>query len=318
MDEFYLGIDLGGTNIVAGVIDKKFNIISKAKTETKAGRTSEEIADDMAKTVFEALKLSEKKIEDLTWIGVGSPGAIDAKNGIVLFAGNLNFSNVPLAKMLEERLKKPVFLENDANSAAYGEFIAGACKGKKNSIMITLGTGVGGGIIIDGKIYSGFNFAGAELGHTVLEVNGEPCTCGRKGCFEAYSSATGLIKMTKKAMSLDKKSIMHNLVEKEQKVSGKTAFEAMRLGDETAKKVVDEYIKYLGHGVANLINIFQPQILCIGGGVSNEGENLLLPLKEFVKTQIFTRNLEENTEIVLAELGNDAGIIGAAFLGRLG
>ena len=176
-----------------------------------------------------------------------------------------------------------------------------------------MGTGVGGGIIIDGKIYSGFNFAGAELGHTVIEVDGPECTCGRKGCFEVFSSATGLIRMTKEAMAADPSSKMHGMVK--DKVDARLAFDAMRAGDVPAKAVVDEYIKYLAAGIANVINIFQPEILCIGGGVCNEGDALLLPLKELVSREIYTRGGVKNTEIVIASLGNDAGIIGAAFLG---
>ena len=182
-------------------------------------------------------------------------------------------------------------------------------------MCITLGTGVGGGIIINKKIYSGFNFAGAEIGHTVINVDGPQCTCGRKGCFEVYSSATGLIRMTKEAMEKDPASALHAEVEEHGKVSARTAFNAMRKGDATAKQVVDDYIKYLACGIANTINIFQPDILCIGGGVCNEGDPLLLPLKEQVAKEVYTRNSEKNTEIVIAKLGNDAGIIGAAFLG---
>ena len=184
-----------------------------------------------------------------------------------------------------------------------------------DAVCITLGTGVGGGIIIDGKIYSGFNFSGAEIGHTVVEVDGPQCTCGRKGCFEVFSSATGLIRMTKEAMEENKDSVMWKMVEDDNKVSGRTAFNAMRKGDQTAKNVVDKYIKYLAAGITNTINIFQPNVLCIGGGICNEGDPLLLPLKALVAKEVYTRNSSKNTEIVIAKLGNDAGIIGAAFLG---
>ena len=218
---------------------------------------------------------------------------------------------------IHKYIDKPVFIENDANAAAYGEFVAGAAKNSVNAVCITLGTGVGGGIIIDGKIYSGSNMAGAELGHTVLEVDGPQCTCGRKGCFEVYSSATGLIRMSKEAMEKDKNSIMWKLAEeKNGKVTARTSFDAMRAGDASAKKVVDKYIKYLAAGITNIINIFQPDVLCIGGGVCNEGDPLLLPVKDLVKKEVYTRTLNKNTDIVIAKLGNDAGIIGAAFLGN--
>ena len=222
-----------------------------------------------------------------------------------------------MKKYIPESIDKPVFIENDANAAAYGEYVAGAAKGAENAVCITLGTGVGGGIIINGKIYSGFNFAGAEIGHMVIDANGPQCTCGRKGCFEVFSSATGLVKMTKEAMEVDKDSAMHKIkAERNGKISARTAFDAMKLGDKTAKEVVDKFIKYLAIGLTNTINIFQPDVLCIGGGVCNEGDTLLLPVKELVKQEDYAKNSPKNTEIVIAKLGNDAGIIGAAFLGN--
>ena len=216
---------------------------------------------------------------------------------------------------MKKHISKPCYVENDANAAAYGEFLAGAAKGANDAVCITLGTGVGGGIIINGKIYSGFNFAGAEIGHTVVDPNGPQCTCGRYGCFEVFSSAMGLIRMTKEAMEQNKDSLLWAESELQGKVSARTAFNAMRQGDAVAKDVVDKYIKYLACGITNTINIFQPDILCIGGGVCNEGDPLLLPLKEIVAKEVYTRNSPKNTEIVIAKLGNDAGIIGAAFLG---
>ena len=217
-----------------------------------------------------------------------------------------------MVQYLEEALGRPAFIENDANAAAYGEYVAGAAKGAKHAVCITLGTGVGGGIIIDGKIYCGSNFGGAEIGHTVIDVNGPMCSCGRKGCFEVFSSATGLIRMTKEALVAHPESAMKD----EERITGRTAFNYMRAGDETAKQVVDDYIRYLAAGITNTINIFQPDVLCIGGGVCNEGDPLLLPMKEIVKKEVYTRNSPKNTEIVIAKLGNDAGIIGAAFLGN--
>jgi glucokinase len=221
-----------------------------------------------------------------------------------------------MAKLIQKHIDKPVYIENDANAAAYGEYVAGAAKGAKNAVCITLGTGVGGGIIIDGKIYSGSNFAGAEIGHTVIGIDGPQCSCGRKGCFEAYSSATGLIRMTKEKMDAVPDSVMHKITEERGgKVSARTSFDAMRQGDAAAKEVVDFYIKALACGITNTINTFQPDILCIGGGVCNEGDALLLPVKELVAKEVYTRNSPKNTEIVIAKLGNDAGLIGAAFLG---
>lgn len=315
--KYYVGIDLGGTNIVAGVVDENYNIISKASTKTNCPRPEKEIADDMAKMALQAVKNANLEISDIEWIGIGTPGIANSATGIIERANNLGFVNTPMVKYIKETIDKPVFIENDANAAAYGEFVAGAAKEARNAICVTLGTGVGAGIIIDGKIYSGSNYAGAEIGHTVIEVDGAECSCGRKGCFEAYSSATGLIRMSKEAMEKNPDSIMNKMAhEKGGKVTARTSFDAMRAGDKSAKEVVDKYIKYLAAGITNTINIFQPDILCIGGGVCNEGDPLLLPVKALVENEDFAKNSEKRTEIVIAKLGNDAGIIGAAFLGN--
>lgn len=311
--KYYIGIDLGGTNIVAGVVNENYEIISKAKTPTNRPRSAEEICKDMAKMALEAVEKAGLKVSDIQSVGVGAPGSVNSDTGVISYSNNLDFHNAPVADYIRKDIDLPVYVENDANAAAYGEFVAGSAKGTKDAVCITLGTGVGGGIIIGGKIYSGFNYAGAELGHTVIEVDGVQCSCGRKGCFEVYSSATGLIRMTKEAMDADTDSKMHEMMGDH--VSGRLAFEAMRAGDATAKSVVDKYIKYLAAGIANTINIFQPEVLCIGGGVCNEGDALLVPLKELISKEIYTRASEDNTKIVIASLGNDAGIIGAAFLG---
>lgn len=315
--KYYVGIDLGGTNIVAGVVDENYNIISKASTKTNCPRPEKEIADDMAKMALQAVKNANLEISDIEWIGIGTPGIANSATGIIERANNLGFVNTPMVKYIKETIDKPVFIENDANAAAYGEFVAGAAKEARNAICVTLGTGVGAGIIIDGKIYSGSNYAGTEIGHTVIEVDGAECSCGRKGCFEAYSSATGLIRMSKEAMEKNPDSIMNKMAqEKGGKVTARTSFDAMRAGDKSAKEVVNKYIKYLAAGITNTINIFQPDILCIGGGVCNEGDPLLLPVKALVENEDFAKNSEKRTEIVIAKLGNDAGIIGAAFLGN--
>lgn len=314
--KYYVGIDLGGTNIVAGVVDEEYNIIAKASIKTNCPRPEKEIADDMAKTALQAVKNAGLTIDDIEWIGVGTPGIANSSTGIIEYSNNLGFKNTPMVKYIRETIDKPVFIENDANAAAYGEYVAGAAKGAKNAVCITLGTGVGSGIIVDGKIYSGSNFAGGEIGHTVIEVDGAQCSCGRKGCFEAYSSATGLIRMSKEAMEQFPDSIMNKMAEEKGKVTARTSFDAMRAGDKPAKDVVDKYIKYLAAGITNVINIFQPDVLCIGGGVCNEGDPLLLPVKALVKEEVYTRNSKKNAEIVIAKLGNDAGIIGAAFLGQ--
>ena len=223
-----------------------------------------------------------------------------------------------MSKLLKEKTGIDFYLDNDANAAAYGELIAGAGKGVNNFVMITLGTGVGGGAIIDGKMLTGSNYAGAELGHTVIDINGQMCSCGRQGCFEAYASATALIRQTKQAMVKYPGSVMWEIVKGNiDAVNGLTAFDAMRKGDEAGKAVVDKYIYYLSVGIANMINIFQPEILCVGGGVSKEGDNIVVPLQKIVDGENYARLMEKKAVIKAAELGNDAGIIGAAYLGNL-
>lgn len=309
----YIGVDLGGTNIAVGLVDEKGNILHKDTIATKAERTDIEVVADIT-------KLCKKVIADTNsspkWIGIGAPGSMDGKNGVIIYSNNLNMNNTPVRKLIQQEIDLPVYIENDANCAALGEAYAGATKDAQNSVMITLGTGVGGGIIINKHIYSGFNFAAGELGHTVLVVDGEPCTCGRKGCWEAYSSATGLIRMTREKAMQNKDSLVYKMVDGNMdKISGRTAWDAMRKGDETGKKIVDIYLKYLVEGITNIINIFQPEILVIGGGISNERDNLISPLTAMVEERRYTRNNIPQTVIKVAELGNDAGIIGAAMLG---
>ena len=313
---YRLGIDLGGTNIVAGIVDENYKVIAKASAETKAIRPAAEIADDMAKASFEALEKAGLKIDDISGFGTGTPGSVDAKTGTVIYANNLGFHNVPLAGLLKERTGKDFFVANDADSAAYGEYVAGAGKGTRDFVMITLGTGVGGGVILDGKIRAGYNGAGGELGHTVIQMNGEACTCGRDGCFETYASATALIRQTKQAMIKNSSSIMWDICDNDiAKVNGLTAFDAMRKGDEAGKAVVDTYISYLGIGITNFINIFQPDVFCIGGGISKEGDTIIKPLKRIVGYDNYARSIDKRTVIKAAMLGNDAGIIGAAYIG---
>ncbi len=312
---YKLGIDLGGTNIACGVVDSNFKIIGEGKVKTNMPRPAEDIVDDMAKAALMAVENAGLTINDIDSVGVGTPGTVEYSTGVVVYANNLDFYDLPLADMLEKRLNKKVYVENDANAAAYGEYIAGAGKGVEKFVAITLGTGVGGGIITDGKIYSGSNCAGAELGHTVIQMNGEACTCGRNGCFEAYASATALVRQTKQAMTRFPKSKMWEVCGNDlTAVNGITAFDAMRQGDAAAKSVVDTYIGYLSVGISNMINIFQPDVICIGGGISHEGETILKPIRAVVDGEDYARNMAKRTKIVVAELGNDAGIIGAAYL----
>ncbi len=317
---YRLGIDLGGTNIVAGVVDKDYNLIAKADCPTNVPRPESEVCDSMAEVAKAAVEKAKLTMDDIQSIGIGVPGAVNPETGVIEYSANLFFHNWNIVEMMQERLGKKVIIENDANAAAYGEFLAGSAKGTDNAVAITIGTGVGAGIIIGGKIYSGSNYAGAEMGHMVIVKDGKECACGRKGCWEAYASATGLINLTKEAILREKLdfSYMLSLCEGDiNKVNGRTAFDAMRAGDASGTAVVDEWISYLACGLVNTINIFQPDVLCIGGGVSNEGETLLAPLRAHIEAERYTKHNPKQTVICKASLGNDAGIIGAAFLDNI-
>ncbi len=319
---YYIGVDLGGTNIAVGIVNESFEIIKKGSVPTKPERGADPIIEDMAELAKKLIAECGLTIDDIAYAGIATPGIANSEKGIVEYCNNIPFVEYPLAAKLSALIdNKPVYIENDANAAAKAEAIAGVGKGSQYSVMITLGTGLGGGIVIDGKVYSGFNFAGAELGHIVIEKDGRPCTCGRKGCWEAYSSATGLVNITKDrildARAAGRATAMDEMIGGDlSKVSARTSFAAMKEGDEVAAEVVDEYISYLACGVANVINIFQPNVLAIGGGVCNEGDYLLKPLMQKVFDETYSREGTPRTEIKIAQLGNDAGIIGAAVLGK--
>lgn len=312
----YIGIDLGGTNTAIGLVDDNCNIVRKGSVPTERKKSFEEIVKDMAELTTKLAKEEGIKPSEITQIGIGSPGALNQdKTGIVFASSFPTFRNVSLLDELRKYFPNAdVCVENDANAAAYGELIAGAAKGLSHVVIVTLGTGVGGGIIIDKKILSGFNCAAGELGHMVIDMNGIPCECGRRGCWEVYASATALIKQTKEAAIANPDSAIWEIVDGDlEKVNGKTAFDAAEKGDETAKEVVDKYIYYLSVGIADVVNLFQPEAIVIGGGVSKQGEVLLQPIREFVAKESYGGSLPR-AKIMAAKLGNDAGIIGAAML----
>ncbi len=315
---YYIGIDLGGTNIAAGVVDEKYNIVGRSNVKTNCPRPAEEIIKDMALAARLAVDDAGITLNDIESVGVGSPGSINPETGVIATSNNLKFNNVDLRGILKKYLGFEAYLDNDANCAAYGEFLAGAGKGTKNFVAITLGTGVGCGVIVNKKLFGGSNYAGGELGHTVIVVGGAACTCGRKGCLEAYASATGLIRLTKEKMLECKDSIMWQICENNiDNASGKTAFIAAEKNDQPAKEVVEAYKNYVACGITNAINLFQPDVICIGGGISKEGDSFLLPIKEIAEKERFSKNVEKQTELKIATLGNDAGIIGAACLYKL-
>lgn len=309
-----IGIDLGGTFVKAGVVDEQKEILGKASAETGLPRPAEEIADTIRDVVLAALGEAERTLDDVETVGIGTPGAVN-DDGVVEFSPNLDFHDVPLRDLVEARLGKPTFIGNDANCAAIGEQCAGCGEGVPNFVAVTLGTGVGGGILLDGKLLTGINGAAGEIGHMTLEADGIPCACGRKGCFEQYASANALVRQTREAMEQDRGSVLWELTEGDpENVNGIVIFQAARAGDETALAVLDRYESWLAAGLADLVNIFQPDVLCIGGGISKEGEYLLAPVREKVAELRYTKHSKKQTRIVAATLGNDAGIIGAAYL----
>ena len=313
---YRIGVDLGGTNIAVGLINEEYEIIARAGTKTNIPRPAEEIFADIVKCAKEAVAKAGVAMSEVASIGIGTPGSCDKKNGVILYANNLYFDNVPAAELVNKELPGiPVYIENDANCAALGEALAGSGKGKKSFIAVTLGTGVGSGIVLDGQVLTGCNDAGGELGHMTIKFDGEPCNCGRIGCWERYASATALVNQTKAAMLEHKDSVMWQLTSGDiNNAGGRTAFDAMRIGDKWGAEVVDNYIRYIAVGTTNIVNIFQPEMICFGGGICNEGETLLAPIREHVARERYSKKQEVQTEICRATLGNDAGIIGAACL----
>lgn len=311
---YYIGIDLGGTNIAVGIVNEQGKIVVSDTTPTYAEREYPEIVADMAMVCKRAADAAGIEMSEVRTIGIGAPGSIDSENGVVLYANNLKFDRAPIAEELRKHINLPVHIENDANAAAYGEYIENG-KGMSDFIFVTLGTGVGGGIIIDKKLYKGFNGIGGELGHMTLVHNGKMCTCGNPGCWEAYASVTGLISQTKEAIEKHPESLMKKLADERGEVNGRTSFDAAHEGDAAATEVVRQYCEYVASGLVGLINVFAPEKIVIGGGISRQGEFLIAPIREYCEKYCYNKLLK-SSEIQAATLYNDAGIIGAAMAAR--
>lgn len=316
MEKYYIGVDLGGTNIAVGIVDKDGVIIYKKSTPTNLPQPEEVIENKIADLCREVCADKGMTLgKEIDFVGVGTPGIVNNQTGVVAFNANFGYKNWHLKEKLEANLGVTVGVENDANAAIIAEVVAGCAKGCSDAVILTLGTGVGAGVVIGGKVFSGSNQSGTEIGHMVIDAGGRPCNCGRRGCFEKYAAATALVYDTKIAMQNEPDSLLWQICPDIDKVNAKTAFDARDMGDETARKVVDTYMEYLACGIINVINIFQPQILCLGGGVSNQQESLLKPLQEYIDREDYARNLSDRTEIKIATFRNDAGIIGAALIG---
>ena len=310
-----IGIDLGGTKIAAGLVDENRVLGPAVQEPTGLPKPAKELAEAIYRLTERLLKEQGLTFQDVESVGIGIPGTVNKETDCIEYANNFGFENVPFLKMLKDLFPCPVYGENDAKAAAWGEYLAGAGRCSRSMTAVTLGTGVGGGIILNGTILEGDNGAAGELGHMVIHQNGHPCTCGRKGCLEAYASATALVSRAREAMERSDESMLWSLCKGDLSgVNGRMIFEASEKGDSTACEVLDGFMEDLSEGIANIINILQPEILCIGGGLSGAGEALLAPVKEKTAPKIYSRASQKNTRIRLAELGNGAGIIGAACL----
>jgi glucokinase len=311
----YIGIDVGGTNLVAGLVNENAKILSKVSRPLPGSDDARVLVSELIALIHEVLNGND--ISSVQSIGIGLPGSVDKRSGDVIYCCNIPSLTVktPLVSMIQGEFAVPVCLENDANAAALGEAYGGAAKGCDHSVFITLGTGVGGGIIINGAVYAGFNDLGAELGHMVIVHNGRLCGCGRRGCWETYASATGLIFDTREAMQRDKDSLMWSESPSLDAVNGRTSFNAARKGDAAAIGVINGYIDMLACGLTSIINIFEPEVLCIGGGIGNEFDYFIKPLTVIVHRDGYNRT-DNKTRLCKAVLGNDAGVIGAAFAGK--
>ncbi len=306
---YRIGVDIGGTNIAVGIVDESVKIIARASTPTKVGRDFDLIIEDMGKLIINILKENNISLDNVASIGIGAPGVLDNKSGTVCDIANIHWMNYPIREKLQKYVDLPVFMGNDANVAAWAEYLNGCGKGSENFVLLTLGTGVGGGIIINGKLYAGSHNVAAEIGHTFLKAGGEQCGCGNKGCLETYCSATALIRDARRAV----KNYPASSIAGAEVISAKTVLDAAANGDELGVKLFENYVHDLSMAVASVVNFLDPEIVALGGGVANAGEFLLEPVrKEFVKYIAFPTLCK--TKVLQAQMGNDAGIIGAALL----
>lgn len=315
---YYLGIDVGGTNIVAGVVDENYNIITREGIPTRSGESLENIIEDIVKCGRLAVVKAGMEMESIRSWGIGMPSNVNPKNNLLVHANCFGWKNVPVYDCLKRHISHPIYIANDANCAVYGEVLAGIAKQYRNAIMLTLGTGVGGGIILDKRIYSGADNMGAELGHTKLVYDGTLCTCGQRGCLEAYCSATALIRDAKDSLDECPDSIMLRFSGyNKNNINGKIIFDSAKAGDALAIKLVNCYVNHLAAGISTFITIFRPEVVILGGGLSHAGSFLIDALNEQIAKCTFGADEMGVPPIVTAQLGNAAGIIGAAMLSKM-
>lgn len=311
-EKYYIGIDLGGTNIKGGMVTTQPKVIVKTSIPTEADKGPEHVLDRICEAVENVRKRSGLSRELIGGIGVGSPGTLDIKSGVVLYPPNLpGWRNVPLVEHVSKKTGMQAVLENDANAAAYGEYWAGAAKGAESMVMFTLGTGIGGGIIVHGRLVHGNTDCAAELGHIVIEVDGRECPCGNRGCLERYASANALATRFAEAVRAGEKSVLADRVNAGEHVDSKMIYEAATDGDELANKLYWETGTYLGIGVVNLLHTINPARVVLSGGLIGAGELLMRPVRETVEKRALP-DAQRNCVICFATLGEDAGLIGAA------
>lgn len=312
----YIGIDLGGTGIKVGVVDDMGKVLAQGETPTLVGRPYQDIIKDMGECSIKTVKDAGYAVSDVQAIGIGIPGIADPKTGVVVFCTNLGWRDVPLREELQKTINKPVFIDNDATVAGYAESVAGVSKGCSSSVFLTLGTGVGGGIVIGGRPWSGAHGVGSEIGHMCLEIDGEPCTCGNNGCAERYTSATAIIRMAAQAIAQHNDSLMFTMCGGDaSKLNAKIVFDAAKEGDDVAVKVFRRYVNYLCMLIDSIIALLDPEMIVLGGGVSRAGAFLLDAVRECLPRYLMFKTMPYS-RIELAKLGADAGIIGAAMLGK--
>ncbi|MDR2504603.1 MAG: ROK family protein [Oscillospiraceae bacterium] len=310
----YVGIDLGATSIKVGVVTEDGKIIARAENPTLADRPWQPVVEDIAKTAFQAVANAELSVSDIEAFGMGVPGI--CVDGVIPFCTNLHWHNVPINEAWSKYTDKPLFVDNDANCAALAEAIAGVSAGVPDSVFLTLGTGLGSGIIIEGKLRSGGHGVGGELGHIIVQIDGIPCTCGKRGCLERYTSATALIRLGVEAMADGTDTALHTATEGDpSRMTAKIIVDAAKAGDRVAVQVFEKYTEYLAIGINNIISFIDPDMIVLGGGVSRAGQFLLDKVNEKLPKYIFFKGLP-HAKVMLARLGNEAGIIGAALLGE--
>ena len=312
----YIGIDVGGTGIKAGVVSENGTILHKLSCPTLRERGHEAVIHDMARLSLQVLAESGHALEEIHSVGVGIPGMQDPRTGRIPFCTNLGWHDVPLVELLQQEIDKPVYVNNDATVAGLAESIAGVSAGTKNSVFITLGTGVGGGVVLDGKVYMGPNGIATEVGHMITVAGGEMCTCGNRGCWERYASATALIREGRRFAEAHRNCALFRAVSGNlDQIEARTVIDLAKAGDPDCEKLFDDYVYHLTVGLINLINLYDPEVIALGGGVSRAGAFLLDKVNALLPEMIFFKDMP-HARIELARLGNDAGIIGAAMLGR--